>query len=253
TIFYDENTIKGDRKTESLLAHEIAHQWFGNSASETHFSHLWLSEGFATYMTDAYLESHYGTDTLKSELKAQRKQVFSYEQKRYAPIIDTSTTNYMIMLNPNSYEKGGWVLHMLRGKLGDSIFWKGIRTYYGKFAGKNASTEDLQKVFESVSGQNLGQYFRQWLYQPGHPQLKITWTYNNQSKSIQLNIQQTQKSDFEFPLELGIINGSQNEIKTIQVKEKNSSIQIPVSAKPERIILDPNTNLLAEGTIDEKP
>src|SRR6266700_2106852 len=103
-IFYSENTVTGTRVSESLLAHEIAHQWFGDMATETDWSHLWLSEGFATYMTILY-----------------------FEKKYEKPVVDSSVTNYMELLNANSYQKGGWILHMLRMEAGDSAFWKGIR------------------------------------------------------------------------------------------------------------------------------
>ena len=84
----------------------------------------------------------------------------------------------MKLLNANSYQKGGWILHMLRSQLGDSVFWKSIRKYYATYAGRNADTRDLQKVFEKVSGKNLKQFFNQWLYTTGQPELEITWRYD---------------------------------------------------------------------------
>ena len=99
------------------------------------------------------------------------------------PVVDSNVTSYMDLLNTNSYQKGGWVLHMLRSQLGDSAFWKGIRIYYARYAGKNASTEDLQKVFEEVSGGSLSQFFKQWLYTGGQPDLAVSWKYDAQKKT----------------------------------------------------------------------
>src|SRR6266700_4268795 len=124
-IFYSENTVTGTRVSESLLAHEIAHQWFGDMATETDWSHLLLSEGFATYMTILYFENKYGPDTARSMRTEDRNQVIEFAKKYKKPVVDSSVTNYMELLNANSYQKGGWILHMLRMEAGDSAFWKG--------------------------------------------------------------------------------------------------------------------------------
>lgn len=159
TIFYSEKSIKGDRSNENMIAHEIAHQWFGNMATEKSFGHLWLSEGFATYFAMLYEEEKYGKEKMIELLSKSRNLIVDYSRKKNAPVIDTTTRDYMKLLNPNTYQKGGWVLHMLRMELGDSIFHQAIRQYYVRYAGHTAGTEDLQEVFESVSGQNLHQFF----------------------------------------------------------------------------------------------
>ncbi len=111
-----------------------------------------------------------------------------------------STKDYMSLLNANSYQKGGWVLHMLRRQLGDSVFKKSIREYYATYAGKNADTKDLQKVFENVSGKNLEQFFKQWLFTGENPKLEITWKYVEKGKQLNVTVKQLQKTVFQFPL-----------------------------------------------------
>ena len=173
-IFYFENSVDS-KGIEELMAHEIAHQWFGDAVSEKSFYHLWLSEGFATYLTNYYLESKYGVDTLQKRLAADRIKVLKFEKIRQTPVVDTTVkTNYMPLLNANSYEKGNWVLHMLRRNLGDDIFWKGIRSYFAKYNGRNANTTDFRKVMEQTSGKNLEGFFKQWLNTPGHPDMIIS-------------------------------------------------------------------------------
>ncbi|HTE01663.1 MAG TPA: M1 family metallopeptidase [Mucilaginibacter sp.] len=240
-IFYFENSV-GDKGIESLMAHEIAHQWFGDAASEKSFSHLWLSEGFATYMTNVYLEHKYGADTLKKRLKADRLKIFQFEKNRVTPVVDTTVKdNYMVMLNANSYEKGGWVLHMLQRKLGDETFWRGIRAYYAKYNGGNANTDDLRAIMEQASGQNLQQFFKQWLFTTGHPQLAISWKYDPAKKAVNVSITQKQDSPYEFTLECLI----GKKLHKIKMTDKTTAVVIPVTAKPAAVTFDPDVNLLA--------
>jgi aminopeptidase N len=252
TIFYSENSIHGNRESESLLAHEIAHQWFGNVATEKTFAHLWLSEGFATYMTILYFENKYGKDTALHMLLEDRDQVISYGKTTANPVVN-NTPDYMRLLNPNSYQKGGWILHMLRRQLGDSIFWQCIRTYYADYAGKTADTDDLRKIFESVSGKNLQQYFSQWLFSPVNPSLKITWQYQPATKDLVVNVEQLQNETvFSLPLEMEIdFSDGKKLFKTINIDSRQQKFTIPVGARPLSIYLDPNTSLLFEGTISE--
>src|SRR6185312_10401141 len=243
-IFYFENSVN-TKDIESLMAHEIAHQWFGDNVTEMDWPHLWLSEGFATYMTDLYLENKYGKDSLKNLLRTQREEVISYSKNSNTPVIDTTESkNLMQLLNANSYQKGGWVLHMLRRKLGDSLFWKGIRTYYKTYGGSNANTDDLEKIFEQVSHQNLKSFFNQWLYTPGQPILHIDWKYDKTKKSVSLKIEQTQTPLFEFPLQIGFVNGNKTVIKTFDIKDNITKKVVLLDSPPEKIIVDPNVDLL---------
>ncbi|MBA4168479.1 MAG: M1 family peptidase, partial [Chitinophagaceae bacterium] len=245
-IFYSENSIDGKGKSEKLIAHEIAHQWFGNMATERDWSHIWLSEGFATYFSLLYLESRYGSDTLDKELKANRIRVTDFYKKKQRPVVDSSVTNYMELLNVNSYEKGGWVLHMLRRQLGDSTFWKGIRNYYNKYAGKNAVTDDFRKSMEESSGRDLKQFFQQWLYTAGHPVLHIDHSFSN--KMLTVTITQQQEHLFQFPFTI-IIRGNGNDgdlTKATRIDKKSISFSVPMENAPADIIPDPFTSLLFE-------
>ena len=243
-IFYsDESSITGKRKSESLLAHEIAHQWFGDMATEADWSHLWLSEGFATYMTILYFEHKYGTDTARYMLLKNRNTVIDFARKKVRPVVDSSVTNYMELLNANSYQKGGWVLHMLRHQLGDSIFWKGIQTYYSRYAGKNAVTGDLCKAMEDVSGQDLKQFFQQWLFTAGHPKLDVTWWYRAGKKTVDITVIQKQNELYQFPLELQI---GTDTFKQVSIKDRETHLTFPVTKQPLFVNADPHVNLLFE-------
>jgi len=232
------------------MAHEIAHQWFGDMATETEWAHIWLSEGFATYMTILYFENKYGQDTARKMLITNRNQVVTYSKQSDQPVVDFSAKDYMTLLNPNSYQKGGWVLHMLRNQLGDAAFWKGIQAYYAAFAGKNASTDDLRRAMEKASGQDLQPFFRQWLYKAGHPILSIDWKYQPEKKSIDITIYQKQPVAFQFPLELSFTGQDQQSLltQTVWVKEPTTHLTIPVSGQPIEMVADPSVKLLFEYT-----
>lgn len=252
TIFYSESSVTGKRKSEGTIAHEIAHQWFGNMATEKSFAHLWLSEGFATYFTILYFENKYGKDTATSMLEQDRNQVIAFAKKSGKAVVDNNP-DYMQLLNANSYQKGGWILHMLRSQLGDSVFVKSIKAYYATYAGKNADTKDFQKIVEKVSGKDLSVFFQQWLYTPGVPGLNVSWNFLPKEKKISITVKQLQKTPFSFPLELQLKNASvNNTIKTISVSKQEETFLISVTQKPAALILDPKTSLLFTGVVMEK-
>lgn len=251
-IFYAESSVTGKRDQESLLAHEIAHQWFGDMATEKSFAHLWLSEGFATYLAHLYIESKYGTDSLEREMMVDRSEVIMFSITSSQPVVD-STSPYMDLLNANSYQKGSWILHMLRRQLGDSIFRQSIRNYYEQYKGKNADTRDLQTVFEKTSGKNLGTFFNQWLYTAGIPQLDITWKYLGKEKKISITVNQMQKTAaYHFPLEILLSTRVDESVKqTLEISNRSETFTFPLPEHPRVFIVDPNISLLFRDTVKE--
>lgn len=251
-IFYAENSVKGNRKNESLITHEIAHQWFGDMATETDWPHLWLSEGFATYMTILYFENKYGQDTARFMRKKDREEVIAFSKMNNKPVVDTSVKDYMQLLNANSYQKGSWVLHMLRRQVGDSLFWKGIRNYYEQYKGKNASTEDFRKVMEATTGQDLYTFFRQWLYRSGIPVLEVTWKYDAANHFVNINISQRKHPDsptgFRFPFQL-TLRGKNKKLITKETVAGPGPFQLSCYEQPEELIIDEDVDLLFEGNV----
>jgi len=167
------------------------------------------------------------------------------------PVVDM-TKDYMQLLNANSYQKGSWVLHMLRRQLGDSVFQQGIRKYYASYAGKNADTKDLQKIFEQVSGKDLEQFFQQWLYRPENPSLDMTWKYDPLKKEVKLHLKQLQSATFQFPLMISLIaNSGAGTNNRIMVDKKEVDVTFSFPEKPKQLAADPFTSLLFEGKITE--
>jgi aminopeptidase N len=242
-IFYAENSVNGRGTAEDLMAHEIAHQWFGNSVTENDWHHIWLSEGFATYLTAVYLEKAYGKEKLDESMKSARNRVLGFYKRSQRPIIDTAVTDLMKLLNANSYQKGSWVLHMLRRKMGDDMFWEGIRLYYEKYRNSNAGTSDFQFIMETTYKKDLSSFFKQWLYMPGQPELKITTKSGKKTGTTDVIIEQTQDSLFSFDIELQINKPEGPELLRIPITGKTTVTNVR-SGKISGIIADPNVNLL---------
>jgi len=250
-IFYDENAITGKRTMEDLIAHEIAHQWFGNSASEKDWPHLWLSEGFATYLTNVYIQETRGEKAFFDQLNKDAKRVFAFNRKFPLPVIDTLSKDLNFLLNANAYQKGSWVLHMLRSEIGDSLFWTAVRSYYESYKFGNASSQDFQQIVEEVCACPMDYFFDQWLRQSGHPML--SFGVKKKRKSTSITLQQLQSEIFSTEVGIQVVkeNGDLELFKIPLTKgvggleqEKKIVLKLPYSVKD--VVLDPNRELLLE-------
>src|SRR5258705_4762712 len=173
-IFYADGLFRRGGVTEGLIAHETAHQWFGDAVTEELWPHVWLSEGFAYYIAALLTQRAHRDSVFRTEMAQLRTQILADTVSvPRRPAIDTIETVLVALLNNNSYAKGGFVLHMLRSELGDSAFFAGIRGYYTKHKHGTALTADLQLALEHASGKNLQAFFDQWLRRPGYPELTV--------------------------------------------------------------------------------
>lgn len=245
-IFYSERAITGENRMEELIAHEIAHQWFGNSATEADWQHLWLSEGFATYFTNLYVQYNYGEERFTEMLQKDRKSVLQFYSKYKLPLIDTLSTDLLFMLNTNAYQRGAWVLHMLRNEIGNENFWITIQTYYDKYKYSNATSANFMDIAQEVSGKDLTSFNRQWLQTGVIPELDLNWS--QKGKKIKIEIKQMQKGAmFYFPLEFIVyFKDGTNEVRIVDIDSVETIIEEKDNRKIKCIQLDPNVKLLFE-------
>ena len=247
-IFYGEKSVTAG---SAPVVHETAHQWFGNAVTESDWNDVWLSEGFATYFTLLYTEHAHGRDAFADGLRRSRDNVLRTEKSSpNTPVVHVNF-NESGRAGPNtglSYQKGSWVLHMLRDRIGTEAFWRGIRDYYRTHMNGVASTADLRRVMEEASGQDLASFFTQWLTRSGVPSIEGTWRYDAAARAVRVSIRQTQTAEpFEFPLDVGIA-GSAGPMRIVEmtVKGRESSMAIPSDVEPSSVTLDPNVWLLGE-------
>lgn len=247
-IFYGEKGVAGGR---GPVVHEIAHQWFGNSVTERDWDDVWLSEGFATYFDLLFTEHDAGRDAFGAGLKRSRATVLQLEQKLPdTPVIHRNLADMSKVLNGLIYQKGGWILHMLRQEVGTETFWKAIREYYRRHQNANATTADVRAVFEQASGQPLEWFFTQWLTRPGVPKIEGSWRYDAARKVVEVTVTQSQAAaPFRIKVDVGITAkpGDLPRVEAIELTGRTATRTFPIDAAPDAVILDPATTLLMEA------
>jgi len=258
-IFYSDVSVTGDRSVRwrNVVIHEVAHQWFGNCVTEYDWDDVWLSEGFATYFTLMFREHAYGRDDFVNGLNDAKKLVYNHYQtdKKSSIVHDNLKDMKDVLTYSLQYQKGAWVLHMLRNYLGEDNFREGIRTYYKKYYNSNTTTEEFKKEMEVVSGMDLDLFFDQWLYNGGNIVLDGDWRYDERKKRVEVNLNQIQDDGyiFKMPLELGIYYEDKNlfKIETLKLEKEKGRFYIATGSKPKNIKIDPFTKLLATWDFNE--
>lgn len=250
-IGYNERMIDGrkSKRVRNVIIHELAHQWFGNAVTEATWDDAWLSESFATYFTLRYIEHAYGAEEYREELARARNLYEAHLSKGDSfPIVASRTaetgpvTNYAV-----TYQKGAWVLTMLRDLIGEEAFRKGIRDYYGTHFNATARTSDLVGCMERASGMRLDRFFRQWLYRSGRIDAAYSWRYDPGKRMLEVSLTQTGKSDdaYAFPLDIRVESEGYSADRRMEVDAARMTWRFPIKRMPERVILDPGGKLLA--------
>lgn len=252
SLMYNQSAVTGDRSVRwrNVIIHEVAHQWFGNSVTESDWDDIWLSEGFATYFTLLFIEHAYGRDEFVAGLNSSADRVFQqYAMDPGYRIVHDDLADMRRVTTGAIYQKGSWVLHMLRMRIGDEAFWTGIRSYYARYMNGNATTADFREEMERASGDDLEAFFDQWLYRGGNPRLEGWWDYDPSAQAVRIEINQAQRSGpaFDIPLQVGIHlddSALPTMIEDLGIDADFHRFVIPVESEPRALTLDPNTRLL---------
>jgi aminopeptidase N len=244
-IFYSERGIAAGRNIEGTVSHEIAHQWFGDAVTEARWHHIWLSEGFATYFGALFFERADGAEALRERMEQSRQSILASDVTSQ-PII-TEEESLFDLLNTNAYPKGGWVLHMLRGVLGDETFFAGIREYYRRHLHSAVLSEDFQAAMEDVAGQDLEWFFHQWLYEPGYPVFEVQDRWIEDRGVVEVTVRQTQDPTwprFRMPAELLVTSGDQRVRHQVLLEGSETVFELPLPRAPSSVVLDPGEWIL---------
>jgi len=250
-IFYADGGFRRRSMTDEVVAHETAHQWFGDAVTERDWPHLWLSEGFATYFAALWTRAARGDSAFRVQMAGIRNAVLTDTASvTKRPVIDTIETNLLALLNRNSYEKGGFVLRMLRGQVGERAFFDAVRGYYLKHRHATAVTDDLRAEMERVSHQGLGWFFDQWLKRPGYPEVTATWSYDAGTHEVVITVTQSGRfGAFQFPVTVAAVDSTgvshQATAQMAATTGATQQLRIPLAAAPATVVLDPNVELLA--------
>lgn len=249
-IFYTEKLVTGTRseRTQQVVIHEIAHQWFGNAVTESTWDDVWLSEGFATYFTLLFVEHDAGREAFVKGLQSAKQTIERYyaSGKNFAIVADRSPEKEEVT-SAITYQKGAWVLHMLRNTIGDVAFQQGIRSYYKKYFNANATTANFIAEMEKAAGKKLPSFFDQWLLRSGIPHITISWQYEASSKSLAITLAQDSAENlYTLPLEIEIQqSGAGSLVKQFTLEKQQETFRIPLAKTPAALVADPATRLLA--------
>jgi aminopeptidase N len=251
-ILPDERTTRDSNTYDFVVVHELAHHWFGDLVTSRDWQHIWLSESFASYSEALYYQHALGEDEYFNYMLGKANDYLSNTDPdvHNIPLV-TKTYNVPIdMFNTDrTYQKGACILHMLRSVIGDEDFRKSLQAYLDLFKYKTAETEDMRKIFEQNSGKSLGEFFDQWMYNAGHPELNARISVNN--SIINIKVQQMQINKFNFPLEILVVlqmdDGTEKKIDDtllIEGKETEKSYNVPKIAAIKRVVIDPYFKIL---------
>jgi aminopeptidase N len=251
-FYYDRGFRARGGIEDGLIAHETAHQWFGDAVTEREWAHVWLSEGFATFFAALWAQHTRGDTAYAGELTRARTAVLASTAAASRAVIDSVETDPNRLLNENSYQKGGLVLAMLRQEIGDSAFFAGMQRYYLAHRHGNALTADLQRAVESSSGRQLGWFFDQWLRRPGWAELRTAWAVDRVTGRATLVVDQEGKfGPYRLPLPIEVVDasGARTRLSIPVDARRTQTIALPAWVKrPTAIGCDPAHTLLAVCT-----
>ena len=249
----DERAALDNRSSESLVAHELAHQWFGDLVVIKHWSHAWVKEGAATYAEVLWTDHEYGAEEAAYYRLGEERNYIAEDRDRYRrPMVTHVYREAIELYDRHIYEKGGCVYHMLRSELGDDLFWKAIHHFVRTNAHKTVETIDLLRAIEEATGKNCMFLFDQYVFRGGHPEYKVNYSWDSDNNLAKVTVSQTQDElfDLKIPIGFGFEEDSETQVFTVRVFENNQAFYFPLAKKPSYISFDRNNNYLKQVTLE---
>ncbi|MBX3323452.1 MAG: HEAT repeat domain-containing protein [Phycisphaeraceae bacterium] len=254
-----------DHDLDGLISHELAHQWFGDLITCNSWEHIWLNEGFATYLTALWFEKRDGQAGYHASIRSNFDSVIGADRGTAPATPGMASKIYdhpweVFRRGSNPYPKGASVLHMLRRKLGDRVFFKAVAQYVDEYKHKTVETDDFRRVLEAVSGESLEQFFAQWVYRPGIPRLDISTRWDESTSELVISLRQTQTIDeynpaFAFELPVWVRVPKQRGFGTVErriaMDSREISVRWALDARPDMVVFDPDLHVLAELKITQ--
>ena len=249
-----------ERNMESLVAHELGHQWFGDYVTCREWAHAWLNEGFATFMADLWWEHAWGRDERDRSLLDERASYFAADAGGRRPMVEPNYRFADDLFDGQIYAHGAWILHMLRCQLGDDAFFRGVRRYLEMNAGTSVETDRFRQALEEASGVGLDGFFEQWTRRAGYPELTVSWEWMEARKLARVKVEQTQPSDsltpvfrFELPVRLAL---KDRDVRvTLAVDGRHAETWVPLAEKPRYVEVNDDLSVLCrvkfERAVDE--
>jgi aminopeptidase N len=261
-VTLNDNTIHDarahlDNSSDALVAHELAHMWWGDLLTCRDWSHAWLNEGFASYFEILFQEYDKGVDEALKEIHDNQNMVSIIDGgSRRRATVSHYYANPIELFDGHIYGKGACVLHMIRNYLGDQLFWKAINYYVCRHAFENVETNDFKIAIEEATGYNLAWFFDQWIYKPGFPEFDVSWSWDSLAQEVRLFVKQTQRIDsltgiFTAPLDVELWIADKPETYHITVKSPADTFSFPAAARPQLIIFDKGSTVLKRVSFDK--
>lgn len=239
-----------DFSSDPLVAHELAHQWFGDLVTCKDWSHAWLNESFATYFEALFKENDLGYDEFMYELRGNADAYFSEDRERYRrPLVTKVYKNTNDLFDRHLYEKGSLILHMLRCQLGDRAFWRSMNTYLKRHREQGVETINLIDAIQAATGKNLRSFFDQWVFKAGHPEYKVRTWWDARRRKVFVRVLQTQATNeetglFSTPVTLAFRTGQKENRFTETVDKKEHLFSYSLPTPPDLVLFDPDHTLL---------
>ncbi len=242
---------------DSITAHELAHQWFGDLLTCREWSHGWLNESFATYFDGLFVEHHRGHDAFRYDVSQKAANYQQEDARDYRrSIVENVYSEPIDIFDRHLYERGSVVLDMLRTELGDDLWWKAIRRYVESHHASDVLTHDLQRAIEQATGRNMDAFFQQWVWKGGHPEFKATTAWESGTKTVTVTLNQTQKAEgltsiYRVPMEIGFMVNGTFERHQVRVEDAAHTFVFRLAAEPTFVSIDPAGRVLK--TLDYTP